>query len=292
MSEKTVARAYANAKKRQKSRRRHHQLDLLTQEFCPEAKRGPLLDCGCGLGYFTLTAREMGWDAWGVDRSYRKLAWHRKMVAGADHPGEWGRRCLAGDGMALPFAADTFAAVTSWYVLEHIEDVPALLREIVRVTRPGGVIIIKAQDARNCWEGHYKIPWLPFLSGHMARVWLAAFGRRQDPELAVYSVTQPQVISVLETLGCHIAARAPSPRPLIDNPWQIATERQVHQAAVRIKRQWEEGRWKPQPENLYVVALKENSADIQRPAASPQGREFKVGTVRFIRTLTSRRQPC
>jgi ubiquinone/menaquinone biosynthesis C-methylase UbiE len=292
MAEQIVAPTTANPKRWHKSRRRSHQLERLTQEFCPEAHLGPLLDCGCGLGYFTLAALEKGWDAWGIDRSYRKLARYRQLVTGAGRPDPWGRRGLVGDAMALPFEADTFAATTSWYVLEHIENVSAVLREIVRVTRPGGIMIIKAQDARNGWEGHYNIPWIPFLSGHMARVWLAAFGRRVDPELSVYSVTQPQVVSVLEALGCRVAARAPSPRPLIDTPWQMSTEAQVHQTAIRIRRQWEEGRWKPQPENLFVVALKDNLTEASRPTASGQTREFKIGSVRFIRALTSCQPPC
>lgn len=286
MAEKINAPGPVNTKKLDKSRHRCHQLDLLTQAFCPGANSGPLLDCGCGLGYFTLAALEKGWDAWGVDRSYRKLDRYQKMIAGTGHPGQWGYRCLVGDGLELPFAADTFAAVTSWYVLEHIENVPGVLRDIVRVTRPGGVIILKAQDARNGWEGHYNIPWIPFLSGHMARVWLAAFGRRIDPELAVYPVTQPQVISVLEALGCQVAAQALPPQNLIEKPWRISTEAQVRQTAIRIKQQWEAGHWKPQPENLYVVALKADPVNTQAPVTSSKEREFQVGTVRFIRTLT------
>jgi demethylmenaquinone methyltransferase / 2-methoxy-6-polyprenyl-1,4-benzoquinol methylase len=49
---------------------------------------------------------------------------------------------VAGDGMALPFADDSFDAVTISFGLRNIHD-PALgLRELHRVTRPGGVLVV------------------------------------------------------------------------------------------------------------------------------------------------------
>lgn len=52
------------------------------------------------------------------------------------------QRFVAGDGMALPFADDTFDAVTISFGLRNIND-PALgLRELARVTRPGGRLVV------------------------------------------------------------------------------------------------------------------------------------------------------
>ena len=56
MAEPSGDAALVDGKKMNKSRRRYRQFALLAQEFCPGAGSGPLLDCGCGLGYFTLTA--------------------------------------------------------------------------------------------------------------------------------------------------------------------------------------------------------------------------------------------
>ena len=49
---------------------------------------------------------------------------------------------IAGDALSLPFADDSFDVVTISYGLRNIEDTEAGLRELLRVTRPGGQIVI------------------------------------------------------------------------------------------------------------------------------------------------------
>ncbi|WIM71270.1 demethylmenaquinone methyltransferase [Corynebacterium suedekumii] len=49
---------------------------------------------------------------------------------------------VVGDGMDLPFADGTFDAVTISYGLRNIHDHEAALREMARVTRPGGRLTI------------------------------------------------------------------------------------------------------------------------------------------------------
>lgn len=49
---------------------------------------------------------------------------------------------IGGDALRLPFAAATFDVVTISFGLRNIVDVPAALREMRRVTRPGGRLVI------------------------------------------------------------------------------------------------------------------------------------------------------
>jgi demethylmenaquinone methyltransferase/2-methoxy-6-polyprenyl-1,4-benzoquinol methylase len=49
---------------------------------------------------------------------------------------------LAGDALALPFADGAFDAVTISFGLRNVVDTPAALRELARVTRPGGRLVI------------------------------------------------------------------------------------------------------------------------------------------------------
>ncbi|GAA1909362.1 demethylmenaquinone methyltransferase [Nocardioides marmoribigeumensis] len=49
---------------------------------------------------------------------------------------------VAGDGTRLPFADDSFDAVTISFGLRNIVDPDAGLRELLRVTRPGGRVVV------------------------------------------------------------------------------------------------------------------------------------------------------
>ncbi|GFJ90143.1 hypothetical protein Prum_037850 [Phytohabitans rumicis] len=49
---------------------------------------------------------------------------------------------LAGDALRLPFADETFDAVTISFALRNVVDLDAALRELARVTRPGGRLVV------------------------------------------------------------------------------------------------------------------------------------------------------
>jgi demethylmenaquinone methyltransferase/2-methoxy-6-polyprenyl-1,4-benzoquinol methylase len=49
---------------------------------------------------------------------------------------------VAGDGLRLPFRDEAFDAVTVSFGLRNVLDVDACLRELLRVTRPGGRLLI------------------------------------------------------------------------------------------------------------------------------------------------------
>lgn len=49
---------------------------------------------------------------------------------------------VAGDALALPFPDHTFDGVTISYGLRNVEDTSAALREMLRVTKPGGRVVI------------------------------------------------------------------------------------------------------------------------------------------------------
>jgi ubiquinone/menaquinone biosynthesis C-methylase UbiE len=55
-------------------------------------------------------------------------------------------RFVAGDLMRLPFADATFDCVTCGWVIEHLPDPRPGLREIARVLRPGGSLLLLATE--------------------------------------------------------------------------------------------------------------------------------------------------
>lgn len=74
------------------------------------------------------------------------------------------------DGLQLPFADDTFDAVTISYGLRNVEDTLAALTEMHRVTAPGGVAVI-AEFSTPTWAPfrevyrRYLVRMLPTMSG-------------------------------------------------------------------------------------------------------------------------------
>ncbi|MDJ0623232.1 MAG: class I SAM-dependent methyltransferase [Desulfocapsaceae bacterium] len=245
-----------NPKKIKKGVTRWNQFSQQLLEIYPQAQQGPLLDFGSGIGYFVLEGLRRKLDIWGVDILPGKVQRYQKLIDYTKSPGHWKTRCLAGNGEELPFPKETFAAVSSWYVFEHIPRPGQCIREMIRVTRPEGIIAIRAQDARNGWEGHCKIPWIPFLPDRLAQAWMEEFG--VDPTLRedVVDITQPQIAAILEELGCRVIIQAKPPRQLINGQHELATERAIRRKARQIRQDFESGRWQPQPENLYIYAQK------------------------------------
>jgi len=87
--------------------------------------------------------------------------WH--ITPGRLAPG----RTLAGDGADLP-VGDAVADVSfSSNVLEHVADPARFLDEMVRITRPGGVVYLSFTAWYSPWGGHETAPW-HYLGGRRA----------------------------------------------------------------------------------------------------------------------------
>lgn len=255
-SQKYSRKTLLNQKKIKKGKTRWNQFSQALSQISPSLLKGPILDFGSGVGYFVLEGLRRDLNIWGVDVLPGKIVRYRQLIDYTESPEGWKERCMAANGEELPFRADAFSAVASWYVFEHIPEPGSCIREMVRITRPGGIIAIRAQDARNGWEGHCKIPWIPFLPNRLARIWIEEFGA--DPALrdGVIEITQPQVEAILEELGCRILVKASEPRQLIEGQQTLVTEREVRNKAQQVLQDFSNGTWQPQPENLYIYAQK------------------------------------
>ncbi|OGO20494.1 MAG: hypothetical protein A2144_03145 [Chloroflexi bacterium RBG_16_50_9] len=106
-----------------------------------------ILDIGCGDGRLTwYLAQETGREVVGVDlsRSGFRKAERVAHQAGVGHL----VRCMKGDARHLNFPDGQFDVVILSYSLHHIEDSPAALREIHRVLKPGGTVIISENEVQ------------------------------------------------------------------------------------------------------------------------------------------------
>ena len=97
-----------------------------------EAERPRILDVGCGTGANLKMLAQFG-EAEGVDVSQQAVGFCR----------ERGLDCVKlGAVEHLPYDNEVFDLVTALDVIEHLDDDVAGLREIHRVLRPGGFVLI------------------------------------------------------------------------------------------------------------------------------------------------------
>jgi len=105
----------------------------------------PILDVGCGTGYF-LEGALSRYDAWGVDPSPVGVELCR--ARGLE-------RVVPGSAYDLSEVGDRrFAALFFLDVIEHLDDDVRALREAVRVLAPGGVVIITVPAFMFLWSEH------------------------------------------------------------------------------------------------------------------------------------------
>jgi len=82
----------------------------------------------------------------------------------------------------LPFSDASFDVVYSGNVLEHTENPGQVLKEAVRVLRPGGILHVEVPNYLSYFEGHYMVPQPPLVWRWMLPVWIRLLGR--DPAFA------------------------------------------------------------------------------------------------------------
>jgi malonyl-CoA O-methyltransferase len=98
-----------------------------------------ILDLGCGTGRHTLALVRAGARVTALDQSPEMMAIARRKLQG--HPVDWVLHALPAP---LPLADAVFALVVAGLVVEHVADLPALLREVVRVLVPRGRLVLSA----------------------------------------------------------------------------------------------------------------------------------------------------
>ena len=142
-----------------------------------------VLDVCCGTGDLALAAAEAGGKVTGLDFSEAMLVRARRKEPAL----EW----VSGDALALPFADDSFEAVTIGFGLRNLADAEHGLAEMRRVLSPGGrVAILEITRPRGVLAPFYRF-WfdgvIPLagkvLPGGSAYSYLPASVRRfPDPE--------------------------------------------------------------------------------------------------------------
>lgn len=106
-----------------------------------EQERGYLLDVACGTGDFSIAAYRAGVErVTGIDISENMVEVGRKKIQEAGLSGKIDLR--TGDSEKLEFDEATFDAVTVAFGVRNFEHLELGLREMQRVLKPGGKVVI------------------------------------------------------------------------------------------------------------------------------------------------------
>lgn len=114
-----------------------------------QPNKGILLDIGAGTGDFLSVAKQNGWQAIGIEPSdkARNIAIRKN----------------------VPFIEDTsqledhtIDVVTMWHVLEHVPDVAAQIKELKRLLKPTGTIVIAVPNFNSYDANYYGKFWAAY----------------------------------------------------------------------------------------------------------------------------------
>jgi len=165
----------------------------MLERWAPPAGRR-VLDVGCGIGMYTGALLRVTPAVFGVEIEFERARAARTRATGiVQAPGE-----------RLPFPASTFDLVLSHEVLEHVADDRACLAEMVRVTRPGGRVVIFVPNRLYpfethgiYWRGRYHFGNVPLVN------WLPdRLRRRLAPHVRAYTAAGLQ--RLVRGLPVHI----------------------------------------------------------------------------------------
>lgn len=151
----------------------HHAWRRVAARQTIAAPDGPALDLATGTGDLALELAEVHPHrvVIAADFSLGMLAEAREKLRGLAQARRV--RLMAGDALALPFGPRIFACVTSAFLLRNLADLEQGLREMKRVSRPGGrVVALEITQMRAPgftalfrFYFHHVVPWVGHLIG-------------------------------------------------------------------------------------------------------------------------------
>lgn len=111
--------------------------------------KGSILDIGAGTGEFLLKCKNDGWHVTGIEPSERaKQIAHQKGI---------------GMEESLANLADhSFDVITMWHVLEHVPNLEQQLKELKRLLKPNGVLLVAVPNYKSYDAKVYQEYWAAY----------------------------------------------------------------------------------------------------------------------------------
>jgi len=117
-------------------------LDLI-DKFLPKKVDLKILDAGCGTGDFLPFLKKYG-QVWGIDNSKEAIELCKNK----------GSLVIQQSLLNIHFPKNNFDLIMALDVIEHINDELAVIRELKRVAKNDGLIVITVPAYQFIWSGH------------------------------------------------------------------------------------------------------------------------------------------
>ena len=136
--------------------------------------KGSILDIGAGTGDFLSVVKENGWNTIGVEPSDKaKAIAKNKGVVFVEQTSE--------------LENNSFDIITMWHVLEHVPNLDNQLKELKRLLKPNGNLIIAVPNFKSFDAKHYGIFWaaydVPIHFWHFSKTAIKRLFAKEDMEL-------------------------------------------------------------------------------------------------------------
>ena len=114
-----------------------------------QKEKGKLLDIGAGTGEFLMVAKENGWQTTGIEPSdkARNIALKKGV--------------FLADSLA-DLEDHSFDVITMWHVLEHVPNLENQIKELKRLLKPTGTILIAVPNFNSYDAKYYKEFWAAY----------------------------------------------------------------------------------------------------------------------------------
>jgi 2-polyprenyl-3-methyl-5-hydroxy-6-metoxy-1,4-benzoquinol methylase len=221
-------------------------VELLARRISAPAKR--LLDVGCGEGGLLEFASRRGFEATGIELSAYMAKQARRLH---------GVKVIEGRLEAAGLPGETFEVVTALEVIEHLTDPLGWLREVRRILKPGGLLLLTTPNA--LCASRYGSAWLGF---HMSFEHLTFFEKR--------TIAHALRLADLHLVETWTRGRGMVPQRTLVNRIGMALRDRIIRRAIatfpsafaRPNHWWQarslnRGRHRPYGHTLWALAIKE-----------------------------------
>ena len=180
------------------------------QQVAEHAELGgrTVVDVGGGGGWFTAAFRARGAHCYLFEPDPAELSFRTAAPVGG----------VVADGYWLPVRDGTADVVFSSNVLEHVPDPMGLIEEMIRATRPGGLVYLSYTNWYSPWGGHEMSPWHYLGPRYAERRYIRRYQRKPKHEVGA-NLFRVHVGPVLRALRARPDVEIVAARPRYYPRW-------------------------------------------------------------------------